>query len=81
MPFFPERPFNDLPELPPPHELETVAVLKKLVGARSALASFAESIALLPNAEILTNALVLQEAKDSSEIENIVTTHDELCSA
>ena len=71
-------PYNDLPDLPPPCEIETKAILRKVAPARAALAALSESLSHLPNSEIITNSIILQEAKDSSEIENIITTHDEL---
>jgi Fic family protein len=74
----PRRPFNDLPLLPPSVELETRAVLKKCVGARTALAELRLAGHLIPDQTVLINAIPLLEAKDSSEIENIVTTNDEL---
>jgi Fic family protein len=77
----PEFPYNDLPDPPPSSEIETKAVLRKVAPARAALAALAESLSHLPNAEIITNSIILQEAKDSSEIENIITTHDELFKA
>ena len=64
--------------LPPAQELETRAVLKKLTTAHRALAELKGILGTLPDAEILLNTLPLQEAKDSSAIENIITTHDEL---
>jgi Fic family protein len=67
-----------LPSLPLPHDLETKAVLKQLAGTRAALAELKGVALLIPNQAILINTLTLQEAKDSSAIENIVTTHDEL---
>jgi Fic family protein len=81
MSFSPEFPYNDLPDLPPSSEIETKAVLQKVAPARAAIAALAESLSHLPNAEIITNSIILQEAKDSSEIENIITTHDELFKA
>ena len=57
---------------------DTPAVLKKLASASRALAELKGIAASIPNQGILINTLGLQEAKDSSEIENIVTTHDEL---
>jgi len=66
------------PKLPLNKELETKAVLKKIVSANRALAELKGVAHSIPNQTILINALALQEAKDSSEIENIVTTHDEL---
>lgn len=64
--------------LPYPIDLETKAVLKKLTGAHRALAELKGIALSIPKQEILINTLALQEAKDSSEVENIVTTHDEL---
>jgi len=58
--------------------LETQAILKKTIQANRALANLNGTAKIIPNQNILINALVLQEAKDSSEIENIITTHDEL---
>lgn len=57
---------------------ETPAILKRLVSAHRRLAEFKGVAASMPNQGILLNTLALQEAKDSSEIENIITTHDEL---
>lgn len=65
-------------ELPPPVELETVPVLKALARATRALAELKGRAATIPNQGILIDTLALQEAKASSEIENIVTTRDEL---
>lgn len=76
MTFNPEQPYNDLPELPPGIELESRAVLKACIPARAALAELSQAAELLPNQIILINTLPLLEAKDSSEIENIVTTTD-----
>ena len=78
MSFDPCRPYNDLPPLPPSIELETSTVLKACIGARAALAELKQAGALLPNQGLLINTLPLMEAKDSSEIENIVTTTDKL---
>ncbi|BBP44605.1 Fic family protein [Thiosulfativibrio zosterae] len=66
------------PNLPLQQDLETKAVLKKAITANTALARLNGVTALIPNQAVLINALVLQEAKDSSEIENIITTHDDL---
>ncbi|MDZ7591249.1 MAG: Fic family protein [Rubrivivax sp.] len=57
---------------------ETPAILKRLAAASRQLAELKGVAASIPNQGILINTLGLQEAKDSSEIENIVTTHDEL---
>lgn len=78
MSWYPEKPYNELPLLPPAVELETKAVLKRCIGARAALAELKQAAELIPNQAMLINTLPLLEAKDSSEIENIVTTTDRL---
>lgn len=78
MVYDPLIPHNDLPELPPRHEIETVPVLKKAVTAGRALAELKGLGETLPDQNILVNSIVLQEARASSEIENIITTNDEL---
>jgi Fic family protein len=72
-----------MPQLSPleqlnPARFETPAILKKLASSSRKLAELKGIAASIPNQGILINTLGLQEAKDSSEIENIVTTHDEL---
>ncbi|MFD1631049.1 Fic family protein [Pseudopedobacter beijingensis] len=67
-----------LEELPLAVELETVKVLKALPTAHAALAELKGIASTIPNQNILINTLGLQEAKDSSAIENIITTHDDL---
>ncbi len=74
----PDRPFNDLPLLPPVVDLESKAVLKRCVTARAALAGLKQAAELIPNQSMLINTLPLLEARASSEIENIVTTADRL---
>lgn len=64
--------------LPLTQEIETTAVLKKLAKAHQALAELKGMAASIPNEGILISTLSLQEAKDSSAIENIITTHDDL---
>jgi len=76
--WMPDRPFNGLPVLPPATELETKPVLKQCVLSRAALAALKQAAALIPNQQMLINTIPLLEAKDSSEIENIVTTADRL---
>ena len=78
MPFDKARPFNDLPKLPPPGDLESKAVLKLCVTARASVAELKQAAELIPNQGMLINTLPLLEAKSSSEIENIVTTADAL---
>ena len=73
------RPYNDIPLLPPPGvELETRAVLKECIAARAALAELKQAAELIPDQEILIRTLPMLEAQASSEIENIVTTTDRL---
>ena len=72
------EPTYRIPPLPPEADFETVAVLKALAGASRALAELKGRAAVIPNQGILIDTLALQEAKASSEIENIVTTQDEL---
>ena len=69
---------NQIPSLPIGKDLESKAVLKRVAAARSALAEMKGAAASIPNDSILIDTLSLQEAKDSSAIENIITTHDEL---
>lgn len=70
-----------IPLLPFAKDIETKAVLKKVALARTALAELKGASSTIPNEAILLNTLALQEAKDSSAIENIITTHDELYQA
>jgi Fic family protein len=67
-----------LAKLPLNIDLETKKVLKALPAAHAALAELKGISYTIPNQNILINTLGLQEAKDSSAIENIVTTHDDL---
>lgn len=76
--FDPKKSYNALPLLPPKAELETKAVMKQLVKSHRALAELKGYARTLPDQKMLINSIILQEAKDSSEIENIVTTQDEL---
>ena len=76
--FDPLRPFNALPPLPPKAEVETRAILKRCIEARSALAELKQAGALIPNQDVLINTIPIREARDSSAIENIVTTDDKL---
>jgi Fic family protein len=73
-----DQPYNNLPKLPPPCDLETKKVLKACIKARSALAELKQAGELIPNPEMLISTLPLLEAQASSEIENIVTTSDKL---
>lgn len=78
MRFSANRPYNDLPLLPPGKDIETKAVLKQCIVSRAALAELKQAGDLIPNPAMLVNILPLLEAQASSEIENIVTTTDQL---
>lgn len=78
MAFDPRQPFDALPALPPRADVESKPVLKRALAATRAVAELKGAGGLIPNQAILINAIPLQEAKLSSEIENIVTTQDEL---
>ena len=68
----------EIPVLPLNIDLETKKILKQQSLASRALAELKGVAKTIPNEQILLNTLILQEAKDSSEIENIVTTQDDL---
>jgi Fic family protein len=72
------KPYNNLPLLPPKTEIETKRVLQKTISASRALALFNGSLSNLPNPRLFIDTIQLQEAKASSEIENIITTNDDL---
>ena len=74
-----EAPYLALKKLPPERsKIETIKILRQVNRATAALAELKGFAKTIPNQTILINAIVLQEAKDSSEIENIITTQDEL---
>ncbi len=75
------QPYNDLPLLPPKADLETKEILTKTIRASRALAQLNGTIRNLPNPSLFLDTLHLQEAKASSEIENIITTNDDLYQA
>lgn len=82
MAFSREKPYNELPLLLPDKKVwETLEVYKKLTEARASLAELKGRLPIIPNPLMLINTLVLQEAKDSSTIENIFTTNDALYKA
>jgi Fic family protein len=81
MAFSKTAPFNELPDLPPKADIETTAILKSAIRANKAIAELRISGHLIPNQAVLIQTLGLSEAKLSSEIENIVTTNDELYQA
>ncbi|MEW4924436.1 Fic family protein [Algibacter sp. 2305UL17-15] len=76
------HPIKPLDKLPPKREkVETLKILRQLSKSSKALGELKGIAQTMPNQEMLINAVVLQEAKDSSEIENIITTQDELYKA
>lgn len=71
-----------LDKLPPKREkVESIRILRQLSKSSKALGELKGIAQTMPNQAMLLNAVVLQEAKDSSEIENIITTQDELYKA
>lgn len=80
--FNPEIAYNELEFLPPDvSKVETIEILRNENKAVAAISELKGIANIIPNQSILINAIVLQEAKDSSEIENIITTRDELYKA
>ena len=71
----------EIPLLPLDFDFEKVEIYKQLSLSSRALAELKGIVKTIPNENILLNTLVLQEAKDSSEVENIVTTQDEVYQA
>ena len=71
----------EIKPLPPLQDCETVLILKALAKASRALGQLKGEVSKIPNSQILIDTLILQEAKDSNEIENIVTTDDEVYQA
>jgi Fic family protein len=76
--FNPKTPYNDLPLLPPQADIETKSILRKAISAGRALALLNGTLLNLPNPTLFLDTIYLQEAKASSEVENIITTNDEL---
>ncbi|NMO02657.1 Fic family protein [Gordonia sp. TBRC 11910] len=74
----PNTPFNALPPPPPADLLETRRVLKAAIGANAAVAKLNQAAKSIPNSTVLINTIPMLEAQASSEIENIVTTTDDL---
>ena len=76
-----DQAYNQLELMPPNIELETREVLNKAIRANIELARLNGYCSLLPNDSILLSSIVLKEARASSRIENIITTHDALYQA
>ena len=70
-----------IPKLPLPYDFETKAILKQVNLANRKLAELKGVALTIPNEQILISTLTLQEAKDSSAVDNIVTTQDDLYKA
>ena len=82
VPYDRNKPFNQLPLLPPPDvKIMDMEIMAKLANARGAIGKLDGIVRTLPNLEMLVNTITLREAKDSSEIENIFTSNDELYQA
>ncbi|MGB5288132.1 MAG: Fic/DOC family N-terminal domain-containing protein [Ignavibacteriaceae bacterium] len=76
-----DKPYNDLPLLPPKTELENTEILRTAISANKVLAELKGMARTIPNQAILINTLPLQEAKLSSAIENVLTTNEKLFEA
>lgn len=76
--FDPTKPYNELPLLPPAQDIETKAILKRCIEASRRLEGLRQAAKRVPNQDVLINSIPLREARDSSAIENIVTTNDKL---
>ena len=81
MSFDKDEPYNHLPVIPPKIDIESKIILKKAILANRALANLRGSGRNIPNQTVLVHSIGLQEARLSSEIENIVTTNDALYKA
>jgi Fic family protein len=81
MAYSPEKPYNDLPSLPPKADIESKVVLKKVISASRALSELKGAITNLPNPNLFIDTINLQEAQASSAIENVITTQDALFKA
>jgi Fic family protein len=76
--WYSDRPYNNLPLLPPTADVESKLILRQCIKSRSALAGLKQAAELIPNQTMMINTLPVLEAQASSEIENIVTTTDDL---
>ncbi len=78
MSWMPADPYNTLPDLPPRGDIESRPILKATIEARASLAALDQAARRITNPTVLINSIPLLEAQASSEIENIVTTADDL---
>ncbi|GAF78540.1 unnamed protein product, partial [marine sediment metagenome] len=74
-------PYNQLPPLPPNIDIESKKILKKVASSHRQLAELKGIANTIPNQTILINSIILQEARSSSEIEDVITTNDKLYQA
>ncbi len=74
----PTRPYNALPKLPPSTDVETVEILRECIAAHRSLAELKGAAKSVPSQQLLIDTLTIQEAKASSEIENVITTSAQL---
>lgn len=81
MTYYSNIPFNELPDLPPVDFQESHEIFKHLAKASRYVGELNGLCASLPDPQLLINTIILQESKNSSAIENIVTTQDELYKA
>lgn len=72
------KPTYDIPSLPLTYNFDTIPVLRALNAASRALAELKGTARTIPNEQVLINTLTIREAQDSSAVENIITTQDEL---
>lgn len=72
------KPYNSLPALPPRYDVESKKILLKTIKASRALGKLNGALSNLPNPNLFIDTIQIKEAKASSEIENIITTNDEL---
>lgn len=72
------KPYNSLPTLPPMEDVESKKVLVKTIKASRALGKLNGALSNLPNPNLFIETIQIKEAKASSEIENIITTNDDL---
>jgi Fic family protein len=82
MKFNPEKPYNELPDVLPDEKYwRLLSIYEQVNKANRAMAELKGRLSAIPNPDIFINTLSLQEAKDSSSIENVLTTNDKLFKA
>lgn len=74
-------PFNNLPLLPINFNFLNQKIVDQLIRTSNSLSVLSKSLEIIPNHDVFINNLIIDECKSSSEIENIVTTHDDLYKA